>query len=211
MGQIVNLLEQLLPSLKLIHRELRKLSPILQRCLQVIQDSELCLHLSRGLLQCSRPLLQYSQRVHSISVLIKNLSRVVGLLDSKLGHRSLSLSRSLELKSLNNIVRIRLPVIFNFHNHLTNLNVSLSRRFRSLDELPICLQALGANNATSLEWILTGSNLKLSEQLIISIGCSKLLKKDHTSNPRKKLLKVSSLSLSFSLNELGFWTITHYS
>uniref|UniRef100_A0A2N9GST1 C-JID domain-containing protein n=1 Tax=Fagus sylvatica TaxID=28930 RepID=A0A2N9GST1_FAGSY len=80
-------------------------------------------------------------------------------------------------------------VIFNFHNHLTILDVSLSRRFSSLDELPICLQALDANNATSLEWILTGSNLKLSEQLIISIGCSKLLKEDHTSNPRKKLLK----------------------
>jgi hypothetical protein len=197
--------EQFFPSLKLCHRELRKLSQlrILERCLQLLLDSELCLHLSRGLLQwsqrlkCSRPLFQYSQRVHYISVLIKKLSRVVGeLLDSELGYRSLSISRSLELKLLNNFVRFRLPVvIFNFHNHLTILNVSLSRRFRSLDELPICLQALGANNATSLEWILTGSNLKLSEQLIISIGCSKLLKKDHTSNPRKKLLKVSSLSL----------------
>ncbi|GMY16547.1 TMV resistance protein N-like [Fagus crenata] len=67
--------------------------------------------------------------------------------------------------------------------------MSLSRRFHSLDELPICLQAMAANNATSLEWILTGSNLKLSEQLILSTGCSKLLKKNHTSNPRKKLLK----------------------
>ena len=86
-----------------------------------------------------------------------------------------------------------------FLNRLTILDLTLCKRFKSLDELPISLQAMDANNTMSLEWILTGSNWKLSKQLEC-FGSSKLLQKNPTGNPRKKLIKVSlSLSLSLSL------------
>ena len=84
-----------------------------------------------------------------------------------------------------------------FLNRLTIVNLRLCERFKSLDELPISLKAMDANNTISLEWIIAGSNWKLSKQLEC-FGSSKLLQKNPTGNPRKKLIKVS-LSLSLSL------------
>ena len=107
------------------------------------------------------------------------------------------------IKLSTSFAEFHLPVIINFLNQLASLDLSLCKRFqrfRSLDELPIGLQVMDANNAKSLEWILIGSNWKLSEQLIC-FAPSKLLKKKPTSNPRKKLLKVS-LSISSSLTEV---------
>ena len=108
----------------------------------------------------------------------------------------LTIQRSFPTPSkLSSGIAFHLPVIINFLNQMASLDLSLCRRFRLLDELPIALQAMNANNATSLEWILTGSIWKLSEQLM-SFGCSKLLGKNPIcSNPRKKLLKVSIPSL----------------
>ena len=88
----------------------------------------------------------------------------------------------------------RLQVTFNFLNQLTSLYLSLRRRFQSLDELPTGLQAMDASNTTSLVWIFTGLNWELSKQLQC-FGCSKVLKKIRTSNPKNKLLNVSLLSL----------------
>lgn len=88
----------------------------------------------------------------------------------------------------------RLKVTFNFLNQLTSLDLSLCRRFQSLDELPTGLQAMDASNTTSLVWIFTGLNWELSKQLQC-FGCSKVLKKNRTSNPKNKLLNVSLLSL----------------
>ena len=91
-----------------------------------------------------------------------------------------------------------------FLNRLTIVNLRLCKRFKSLDELPISLKAMDANNTISLEWIIAGSNWKLSKQLEC-FGSSKLLQKNPTGNPRKKLIKVSlSLSHTLSLIELGF-------
>ena len=87
-----------------------------------------------------------------------------------------------------------------FLNRLTILNLRLCKRFKSIDELPISLKAMDANNTISLEWIIAGSNWKLSKQQEC-FGSSKLLQKNPTGNPRKKLIKVS---LSRSLIELGF-------
>jgi hypothetical protein len=103
------------------------------------------------------------------------------------------------------------PQKINIFNTLKLVDVSQWRRFRSIGELPIGLQVTldaNANNATSLDRILIVSNWNQSQQLIYP-GRSELLKKIPTRNPRKKLFKVSSLSSS--LNELGFWTITHCS
>ena len=86
-----------------------------------------------------------------------------------------------------------------FLNRLTIVNLRLCKRFKSLDELPISLKAMDANNTISLEWIIAGSNWKLSKQLEC-FGSSKLLQKNPTGNPRKKLIKVS-LSLSLSLSK----------
>ena len=83
-----------------------------------------------------------------------------------------------------------------FLNRLTIVNLRLCERFKSLDELPISLKAMDANNTISLEWIIAGSNWKLSKQLEC-FGSSKLLQKNPTGNPRKNLIKVS-LSLSLS-------------
>ena len=92
---------------------------------------------------------------------------------------------------------------FDFLNRLTILNLRLCKRFKSLDELPISLKAMDANNTISLEWIIAGSNWKLSKQLEC-FGSSKLLQKNPTGNPRKKLIKVS-LSLSLSkFDQTGF-------
>jgi hypothetical protein len=101
------------------------------------------------------------------------------------------------IKLSTSIAEFHLPVIINFLDQLASLDLSLCKRFRSLNELPVGLQVMDANNAKSLEWILIGSNWKLSDQLIC-FAPSKLLKKKPTSNPRKKLLKVS-LFLSLSL------------
>ena len=103
---------------------------------------------------------------------------------------------------------ILLPLRVDFLNRLTILNLRLCKRFKSIDELPISLKAMDANNTISLEWIIAGSNWKLSKQQEC-FGSSKLLQKNPTGNPRKKLIKVSlslslSLSLSRSLIELGF-------
>ena len=88
----------------------------------------------------------------------------------------------------------RLQVTFNFLNQLTSLDLSLCGRFQSLDELPTGLQAMDASNTSSLVWIFTGLNWELSKQLQC-FGCSKVLKKNRTSNPKNKLLNVSLLSL----------------
>lgn len=82
-------------------------------------------------------------------------------------------------------------------NALKLIDLAQWRSFQSVGELPICLQVTldaNANNATSLDWILLISNWNQSQQLIYP-GRSELLKKIPTSNLRKKLLKVSSLSL----------------
>jgi hypothetical protein len=82
-------------------------------------------------------------------------------------------------------------------NALKLIDLAQWRSFQSIGELPICLQVTldaNANNATSLDWILLISNWNQSQQLIYA-GRSELLKKIPTSNLRKKLLKVSSLSL----------------
>lgn len=102
------------------------------------------------------------------------------------------LDRSSSLTS--KIYQSRLQVAFNFLNQLTSLDLSLRRRFQSLDELPTGLQAMDASNTTSLVWIFTGLNWELSKQLQC-FGCSKVLKKNRTSNPKNKLLNVSLLSL----------------
>ena len=88
----------------------------------------------------------------------------------------------------------RLQVTFNFLNQLTILDLSLCRRFQSLDELPTGLQAMDASNTTSLVWIFTGLIWELSKQLQC-FGCPKVLKKNRTSNPKNKLLNVSLLAL----------------
>ena len=91
---------------------------------------------------------------------------------------------------------IFLPSV-DFLNRLTILNLRLCKRFKSIDELPISLKAMDANNTISLEWIIAGSNWKLSKRLEC-FGSSKLLQKNPTGNPRKKLIKVS-LSLSLEV------------
>ena len=101
----------------------------------------------------------------------------------------------------------RLQVTFNFLNQLTSLDLSLCRRFQSLDELPTGLQAMDASNTTSLVWIFTGLNWELSKQLQC-FGCSKVLKKNRTSNPKNKLLNVSLLSL-FLFDRI--WFLDHTS
>ena len=90
-----------------------------------------------------------------------------------------------------------------FPNQLTNLELRLCQRFKSFDELPVSLKAVDTNNTMSLEWILTGSTWKLSKRLEC-YGRSKLLQKNPSGNPRKKLIKVS-LSLSLSkFDRTGF-------
>ncbi|KAK7844578.1 hypothetical protein CFP56_010718, partial [Quercus suber] len=92
----------------------------------------------------------------------------------------------------------RLQVTFNFLNQLTSLDLSLCRRIQSLDELPIGLQAMDASNTTSLVWIFTRLNWELSKQLQC-FGCSKVLKKNRTSNPKNKLLNELIATNSFSV------------
>ncbi|XP_075664755.1 disease resistance protein Roq1-like isoform X3 [Castanea sativa] len=98
----------------------------------------------------------------------------------------------------------RLQVTFNFLNQLTSLDLSLCRRFQSLDELPTGLQAMDASNTTSLVWIFTGLNVnwELSKQLQC-FGCSKVLKKNRTSNPKNKLLNELIATDSFSVFRPG--------
>ena len=98
-------------------------------------------------------------------------------------------------------------VAFNFLNQLTYLDLRLCRRFQSPDELPTGLQAMDASNTMSLECIFTGLNWKLSKQLECS-GCSKVLQKNRTSNPKNKLLNVSLLSL-FLFDRI--WFLDHTS
>ena len=102
---------------------------------------------------------------------------------------------------LYNLRGIPFQLRVDFLNRLTILDLTLCKRIKSLDELPISLQAMDANITMSLERILTGSNWKLSKQLEC-FGSSKL-QKNPTGNSRKKLIKVS-LSFSLSLIELGF-------
>ncbi|XP_030968440.1 uncharacterized protein LOC115988942 [Quercus lobata] len=96
----------------------------------------------------------------------------------------------------------RLQVTFNFLNQLTSFDLSLCRRFQSLDELPTGLQAMDASNTTSLVWIFTGLNWELSKQLQC-FGCSKVLKKNRTSNPKNKLLNELIATDSFSVFRPG--------
>ena len=101
----------------------------------------------------------------------------------------------------------RLEVAFNFLNQLTILDLRLCRRFQSPDELPTGLQAMDASNTMSLVWIFTWLNWELSKQLQCP-GCSKVLKKNRTSNPKNKLLNVSLLSL-FLFDQI--WFLDHNS
>nr|POE48282.1 hypothetical protein CFP56_49990 [Quercus suber] len=74
-------------------------------------------------------------------------------------------------------------------------------RFQSLDD-PTGLQAMDASNTTSIVWIFTGLNWELAKQLQC-FGCSKVLTKIHTSNPKNKLLNELIATDSFSVFRPG--------
>ena len=91
-----------------------------------------------------------------------------------------------------------------FLNRLTIVNLRLCERFKSLDELPISLKAMDANNTISLEWIIAGSNWKLSKQLEC-LAAPSYSRKILLVIQERSLSRYLSLSLSLSkFDRTGF-------